>query len=130
MTGPDSTANVALRLKEALEVGDVSAFAELLDPDVRWGPPGSTSPPCTNKEQVLSWYRRGAAAGASASVTEMVVEADHIVVGLAIHGMKNAPPRSDAVSRWQVFTLRHGLVVDIVGYDSRVEAVEQTGLTD
>jgi hypothetical protein len=130
MTDPDATATVALRLRNALEESDLSAFAELLDNDVRWGPPDSTSPPCSNKQQVLAWYRRGAAAGANAHVTEMVVERDRILVGLAIEGMKTTPQRNDVVSRWQVFTLRDGLIVDIVGYDSRGEAADRVGIAD
>jgi ketosteroid isomerase-like protein len=126
----DTTTDVAQRLKSALETSDLASFADLLSPDVRWGPPDSSPPPCTNKQQVLAWYRRGAAANASALVTEMMVIEDRVVVGLAIQGMKSRSSRGETVSRWQVFTLRDGLIVEIVGFDSRADAAARAGLLD
>jgi hypothetical protein len=120
--------NVAQRLKSALEESDLTAFGDLLDTNARWGPPSSTSPPCTNKKQVLSWYQRGAAAGASAQVTEVVVEGDHIMVGLSVEGLGDTEERMDRSSRWQVFTVRDGLIVDIVGFDSRGAAAARAGV--
>ena len=46
-------------------------FAALLSPDVEWGPPGSTTPPCRNRSQVLRWYAKGRAKGRRATVTEV-----------------------------------------------------------
>jgi hypothetical protein len=59
----EAAESVAQRLRIALEAADPSAFGDLLDPNVRWGPPGDPSPPCQNRAQVLSWYRRGREAG-------------------------------------------------------------------
>ena len=42
------------RVRLALEAADPAAFGELLDPDVRWGPPGARRPPCRNRRQVLA----------------------------------------------------------------------------
>jgi hypothetical protein len=128
MKESEAISNVAQRLSSALNESDLAAFGDLLDPNARWGPLDSTSPPCTNKKQVLSWYRRGAAAGASAQVTEVVVEGDHLMVGLSIEGLGDADERTDHSSRWQVFTVRDGLIVDIVGFDSRSAAAQRAGV--
>jgi hypothetical protein len=64
---------LAGRVKLALEAADLDAYAELLDPGVRWGPPGDPAPPCQNRAQVLAWYRRGREAGTRARVTETLV---------------------------------------------------------
>jgi len=125
---PASTQDVARRLERALRQSDLVAVGDLLDPGVTWGPPDSTSPPCTNKKQVLAWYRRGAAAGASAQVTEILATGDRILVGLSIDAMSTADEGDGRSARWQVYTVRDGLIVDIVGFDSRVEAAARAGV--
>src|SRR6516162_3046421 len=55
----DVVERLAGRVRLALEAADLDAYAELLDPGVRWGPPGDPVPPCQNRAQVLAWYQRG-----------------------------------------------------------------------
>jgi hypothetical protein len=43
------------KVRIALESADLAAFADLLHPDVQWGPPGDPAPPCRNRDQVLAW---------------------------------------------------------------------------
>ena len=40
----ESVARVARRSAHGLESADLTAFSDLLDPNVRWGPPGYASP--------------------------------------------------------------------------------------
>ncbi len=123
-TGPAGvTGELAGRVRAALESADLSAIADLLDPEVRWGAPNDPSPACQNRDQVLNWYRRGAEAGTRARVTEIVVKGDRIVVGLAVVDTNSAAEHGGEMERWQVLTVRAGLVVDIVGYDDRPEAL-------
>ena len=61
MTGrADSTEWLAGQVWQAMEAGDLEAYADLLDPGVRWGAPGDPAPPCQSRAQVLAWYQRAA----------------------------------------------------------------------
>jgi ketosteroid isomerase-like protein len=113
---------------QALAAADLDAYADLLHPDVRWGAPGDPDPPCRNRAQVLAWYRGGRAAGMRARVTETVAAGDKILVGLRVSGTESDPGDAGEVDRWQVLTLRDGMVADIRGFDDRDEAAAAVGL--
>lgn len=121
------TERLAGLLGQALAEADLDAYADLLHPDVRWGAPGDPSPPCQNRDQVLTWYRNGWEAGTRARVTETVAAGDKILVGLRVTG---APSESagNEFDRWQVLTVRDGMVADIRGFDDRNEAAAAAGL--
>jgi SnoaL-like domain len=121
---PDAMQHIADQVRGALESADLAAYAHLLDPDVRWGAAGDRTFGCQNRSQVLSWYQRGHDAGVRAEVTETVVSGDRILVGLRVAGRDDA----DDPYRWQVLTVRDGLVVDIAGYDNRTDAADAAGL--
>jgi streptomycin 6-kinase len=119
---------MAEQVKSALQAADLSAFSELLDPNVRWGAPGDPSPECKNRAQVLSWYQRGLDAGVRARVSEIAVLDDHtILVGLCVARNPAARESGAEVERWQVLTVGGGRVVDIVGFDERSDAVARAG---
>jgi SnoaL-like domain len=115
-----ATNRIAEKIGPALEAADLSEFRDLLDPNVHWGPPGDPSPPCRNRDQVLSWYRRGKEAGRRAEVTEVVVHDHHIIVGLKV--INTSDTTSHRKIRWQVLTVAGGRVTHIVGFDRRVDA--------
>jgi SnoaL-like domain len=119
-----STEEVALRLRSVMESADLVAFGELLAPNVTWGPPGSPSPPCQSRRQVLAWYERSRDAGASAEVIEVEPRGSKILVGLVVSGTSGAEETGGRAQRWQVFSLNNGLIVDIVGFDHKGEAAE------
>ncbi len=120
----DAMQDIADQVRVALEGADLAAYAHLLDPGVHWGPPGDRASGCHNRSQVLSWYQAGRDAGVRASVTETVVSGDQILVGLSVTGREAAGGQS----RWQVLTVRDGLIVDIAGYDGRDQAAAACGL--
>jgi ketosteroid isomerase-like protein len=126
---PKTPEEVAGRLKSALEASDLDALGELLDPDLRWGPPSDPSPPCRTREQVITGYTRGKNSGATARVCEIVVLGNRILVGLEVTGTRSTVERGGRVARWQVHTVRDGRVVDIVGFDQRGEAITHNGVT-
>lgn len=126
----DAVRHIAGRVSEALDAADLEQFADLLDPDVQWGPPGDPAPPCQNREQVLSWYRRGRESGVRGRVTETVVAGDQILVGLSVTGRQEARDDAEAHDRWQVLTVRDGRVAAIVGFDDRDEAAAWAGIRD
>jgi hypothetical protein len=120
-------ATLAATVKVALEAADLTAYADLLDPDVTWGPPGQRVPTCRNRKQVLSWYQRGRDSGVRAEVGEVTVYGDRLLVGLMVEGPP-ADRQADPAERWQILTVRDGRVVDIVGFESRLEALVHAGV--
>jgi hypothetical protein len=119
---------LARRVRAALETSDVTTFAALLDPKVTWGAPGAHAPSCQNRDQVLSWYRRGQESGVSASVSEVAVFGTHLLVTMRVRGTDSSRERGGSALRWQVLTVRGGLVVDIVGFDDKADAMTQINL--
>ena len=115
--------SMAKQVRLALEAADLSAFGHLLDPDVRWGAPDARRPSCRNRDQVLAWYERGRDSGTTASVSEVVVFGDRLLVGLVVRRTEATIEGGGGALRWQVLTVRDGRVVDIVGFDDRTEAV-------
>ena len=122
-TGATAAEGVARQLRAALETSDLEALGELLDPRVTWGPPGATAGICTNRDEVLAWYARGRQRGGRAEVSETETVGDKLLVGLVVHGTDAARERGGAAVRWQVLTLRNGRIADIVGFDSKEEAL-------
>ncbi len=123
MEGTGPLQELALRVKLALENGDIDALSDLLDPDVTWGPPGDPSPPCQNRRQVLAWYEKGKKAGARAQVREVSTLGGRILVGLLVSDPRGAEQEGGGFDRWQVLTVHDGRVTDIVGFDQRADAV-------
>ena len=116
---PDTSIEaLAVRVRHALENGNLAAYADLLHPEVRWGAPDDDSPSCTSRSQVLAWYRRRRDEGVRADVSEVTVTGSCILVGLTV-STTASPGDSE---RWQVLKVRDGLIVDIRAYDDRDEA--------
>jgi len=115
LPAPFTAATIADRVRQALDAGDLDEFAALLSPDVRWGPPGSATPPCRNRSQVLAWYAEGRANGRRARVSEVEVHGSALLVGLRLE---------DGRDRWQVLQVGPDGVDDIRGFENRASAVE------
>lgn len=111
------------RLRTAMETPDLSAFSDLLDPNVTWGAPGDPSPECQNRAQVLAWYQCGRDAGIRARVLEIVAVGDGLLVGLSVTGTDPALLRNGAGERWQVLTVAGGRIVGILGFEKREDAL-------
>ncbi|MGA2521139.1 MAG: nuclear transport factor 2 family protein [Acidimicrobiales bacterium] len=118
---------LAAQVRVALGEADLSAYAELLHPDVHWGPPGARRATCRNRGDVLAWYGKGKEAGVRADVSDVVVLGDRLLVSLMVRGAAGAEQSGPAVPRWQVLTVEGAHIVDIVGFDDRDEAVAFAG---
>ena len=114
---------LAAQVRKALAAEDVSAFADLLDPNVTWGAPGARNPTCKNRSQVLSWYKRGREGGVRGSVFDVEVLGDQLLVSMTLRGTKGAHERGGTALRFQILTVREGRIVDIVGFDDKAEAL-------
>jgi ketosteroid isomerase-like protein len=121
-------AALASKVEFVLNSADLSAFAELLDPNVTWGPPGDLASGCHNREEVIAWYNRARAGGMAGHVTEVILGDDALLVGLRVTGTQEAADAGGAAERWQVLRVQDGRVVDIRGYADRSEAALHAGV--
>lgn len=117
---------LAGRVKSALTEGDLDQIRLLLAPDVRWGGPEPSAWDCQDREQVLQWWGRAREEGVRARVTEVAQGASSLLVGLAVTGRDGEAAEE---RRWQVLTVREGLVVDIRGFDERAPAAAAAGIS-
>lgn len=106
----------------AMASGSLDDIFALLAPDARWGAPEEPVPRCSNRDQIIDWYREARDAGASASVTETSVRGENIVVGLVLSGVGSGPVHRRRGELWQVLTVRDGRIVEIRDYDDRRDA--------
>jgi ketosteroid isomerase-like protein len=114
---------LAEQVRKTMAANDVSAFAELLDPQVTWGAPGSRNPTCRNRNQVLRWYQRAQESGVRSNAFDVEVLGDRLLVSLTVQGTDGARERGGTALRFQVLTVRNGRIVDIVGFDDKSEAI-------
>jgi hypothetical protein len=112
------------RLRSVYESQDVSAFAELLAPDVTWGAPGDLNPPCRNSRQVVQWYQRAFGHGVRASVREVTSVRNRVLVGLCVTDTGVVADSAGEANRWQVLAITDELVSDIRGFEDRPSAVD------
>src|SRR5258708_4057692 len=95
----EGAARVAQQVRAAFEAADLSAFGDLLDPDVQWGPPDAPFATCRNREQVLAWYQHGRDSGVQARVSEVTVQGDQVLVGLRVAGNQAANDSAGDIER-------------------------------
>jgi hypothetical protein len=114
---------IAVLVRQALLAEDLSAFTDLLDPNVTWGAPGARNPTCKSRDQVLAWYQRGRDAGVRGSVFDIEVFGDRLLVSMSVRGTEDAQGRGGAALRFQVLTVQNDKIVDIVGFDDKAEAL-------
>jgi ketosteroid isomerase-like protein len=120
--------DIADVVRSAFGAADLDAIRDLLHPEVRWGPPDDPDGGCANRREVLRWYRERRARGVRARVTEVIAHGDHLLVGLVVTGTEAAADEGGEARRWQVVSVRDGLIADIRGFDDRAEAAARIGL--
>ncbi|HEY4023966.1 MAG TPA: ankyrin repeat domain-containing protein [Pseudonocardiaceae bacterium] len=108
---------MARHLQAAYEDRDLDLLASLLHPEVRW------SGMCTNRTQVMDWFRQVAAEGTLPTVRGIEVDRDAVLMALSVtrpaEGARPAPPQQV----YQVFTVDDAQVIDIRGYPDRRSAL-------
>jgi hypothetical protein len=123
-----SLGDLADVVRSALTAGDLEAYQHLLAPDAHWGPPDDPGWGCHSRHEILAWYKAAQAEGMRAVVTEIIPGADCLLVGLKVSGPAAAQEAGESAPRWQVLTVRDGLIVDICGFDDRAEAADRAGI--
>lgn len=61
--------------------------------------------------------------GTRAHVSEIVSLGNRLMVGLRVTGNHPAESGDRTYERWQILTVSEGRIVDIVGFDTREEAM-------
>jgi ketosteroid isomerase-like protein len=122
---PAAMEQIAGQIRAALQSADLLGYRDLLDPNVTWGAPDDMNSGCRNREQVLAWYRRGRANGVRAVVTETSVFGGQILVGLSVVDEHSPSESGGPTERWQILTIRDGLVADIRGFEDRTAAISR-----
>lgn len=110
---------VARHLEAAYRTLDLELLASLLHPQVHW------TGVCTNRGEVVDWYRKLIAEGIQSTVESVEVDRDAVLLGLRVgrqaEGARPAPP--DLL--YQVFTVQDAQVIDIHVYPDRASALSR-----
>jgi ketosteroid isomerase-like protein len=114
---------LAQRVRVALDSADADQFADLLDPNVRWGAPDDPNPSCQSRSDVLAWYQRKRLAGRNGRVIDVQAYGDKIVVHLAVSEASAADHAPVEHDRWQVLTCAESGIVDIRGFETSDDAL-------
>jgi hypothetical protein len=109
--------DIARRIEAAYRDLDLELLGSLLHPQVHW------TGVCTNKGEVLAWYRNLLTDGIRSTVESVEVDGDAVVLGLSVarqaEGARPAPPEL----LYQVFTVGNAQVIDIHVYPDRASAL-------
>lgn len=129
MTGDgDPGEHLAERVRAALGSGDSDAWRRLLTPDAKWGPPDDPHWGCHSAEDVIAWWNLARERGVRATVTEVVPGPGTILVGARVSGREEDSDGGGESDRWQVLTIRDGLIADIRGFEERDIAAARAGV--
>lgn len=118
--GTGVMADVALHLEAAYRDLDLELLGSLLHPDVHW------TGVCSNRSEVLDWYRSLLADGIQATVESVEVSGDAVVLGLGVARHAEGARPAEADHLYQVFTVENGQVIDIHVYPNRAGALDHT----
>lgn len=86
-----SAEEIGERVRAAFNDADLRSVGDLLDPNVRWGPPGDDRWGCHNRADVLAWLQQSLDGGARAHVSELVIRDGKLLIGLRVRGQDAAP---------------------------------------
>jgi ankyrin repeat protein len=114
--GTGVMADVARHLEAAYRDLDPELLGSLLHPQVHW------TGVCTNRGEVLDWYRNLLADGLQSTVETVEVDRDAVVIGLSVARHAEGARQTRPARLCQVFTVEDAQVVDIRVYPDRTSA--------
>ena len=105
--------------------GDLSAAADLLDPDVRWHADGDPHGGCQNRDEALAFIRTTLAEGVTAEAYDLRLAGDRVVVLVRVHH----PPQwgEQPEPHGEVVSVRGGRIVQIVVHPTESSALAAAG---
>jgi ankyrin repeat protein len=119
--GSGVMAEIARHLETACRDLDLDLLGSLLHPRVRW------TGLCTDRTQVLDWYRAALAEGIDVVVRSVEVDRDAVVVALTAARRAQGARPAPAQPLYQVYTVRDAQIVEIRGYPDRDSALTRGG---
>jgi len=119
---------LAAQVRAALDTGDLDSYKDLLAADVHWGAAEEPEWGCHNRGEVLAWYKAARDNGMGATVNEVVIGTDCLLVGVTVSGTQAADDRGGPAPRWQLLTIEDGYIADICGFDDRDQAAARAGI--
>ena len=117
--GTGTMAELARHLEVAYSDRDLDLLGSLLHPDVHW------SGLCTNRGQVLDWYRALHAEGMLATVRTVEVDRDAVILGLEVSRPAEGARPVQPQKLHQVLTVEDAQVVEIRVYPDRASALNR-----
>jgi ankyrin repeat protein len=115
--GAGIMAEIARHLETACRDSDLDLLGSLLHPQVRW------TGLCEGKAQVLDWYRARLTEGTTATVRNVEVSRDAVVMELAVAGRADGARPAPPQQVHQVFTVHGAQIVEISGYGDHASAL-------
>ncbi|MGH9124996.1 MAG: ankyrin repeat domain-containing protein, partial [Acidimicrobiales bacterium] len=118
--GSETLAEVARHLEAAYRERDLDLLGSLFHPEVHW------TGVCTNRSEVLDWYRGLLSEGMQAAVDSVEFDRDAIILELAVGRTAEGARAAPLEHLYQVFTVDGAQVVDIHGYPDRASALRRS----
>ena len=115
--GTGVMADIARHLEAAYRDRDLDLLGSLLHPQVHW------TGACSNRDQVIDWYRALLADGTAASVQSVEVDRDAVILGLAVARQAVGARPAQPQRLCQAFTVVDAQIVGIRGYPDRRSAL-------
>jgi ketosteroid isomerase-like protein len=131
MTHDQTEANVELVLDwiDALRRSDIDSFADRFHPDIIWvDVAGSIG--CRGRDQVLAWLRASPAGSHQVDALELVVDQDHVVLGVHDRSREELAGVELHGQLFTVFTVDEGQIVHLRDYAHRADALADAGCGD
>jgi limonene-1,2-epoxide hydrolase len=131
MTHDQTEANVELVLDwiDALRRSDIDSFADRFHPDIIWvDVAGSIG--CRGRDQVLAWLRASPAGSHQVDALELVVDQDHVVLGVHDRSREELARVELHGQLFTVFTVDEGQIVHLRDYAHRADALADAGCGD
>jgi hypothetical protein len=117
--GTGVMADIAAHLEAAYRDRDLDLLGSLLHPDVHW------TGDCQSKAHVLEWYRGLLADQTVATVRNVEVDRDAVVLGLSVGGQAQGARPARPQELYQVFTVGGAQIIDIRVYPDRGSALSR-----
>jgi ketosteroid isomerase-like protein len=115
--GTGVMADIARHLEAAYGDLDVELLGSFLHPQVRW------TGACSNREQVLDWYRGLLADGIQSTVETVEVDGDAVLLGLSLARQAVGALPEPSEHLCQVFTVKDAQITEVRVYPDRASAL-------
>lgn len=108
-------ADIAEQLQAAFRDHDLDLLASLLHPNVRWAQ-------CTNRDEVIGWYRQALAQGTRATIDTVEVDRDTIRISISVSGQAEGATPARPEHLHQAFTVHDAQIIEIRGHPNQSTA--------